>query len=119
MSADIFGIGFDAMGFAGRWHIFEMEVWDEDYFNMVTQAYIDIKSNSSGTFQFGLVEGGIDGKVVNYPDGKRFEFTWEGNDENDPASGSGWVRLKGEDLLEGEFRIHLSDDSTFLAQRAE
>jgi len=107
------------MGFAGRWHIFEMEGWDEDYFNMDVQAYIDIKRDDLGTFQFGLVQGEMDGKVVDHPDGKRFEFTWEGNDECTPVSGSGWVRLRGEDLLVGEFRIHLCDDSTFSAKRAE
>lgn len=63
------------MEFAGKWHIFEMEVWDEDYFNMDVQAYIEIKRDNLGTFQFGLVEG--------------------------------------------EFRIHLGDDSTFSAKRAE
>ena len=85
---------------------------------MVVQAYIDIKRDFLGTFQFGLVEGEMDGEVVDYPDGKRFEFTWDGNDECIPVSGSGWVRLKEEDLLEGEFRIHLGDDSTFSARRA-
>lgn len=106
-------------GFKGKWHIFEMEGWDEDYFNMEIQAYIEIKSDNLGIFQFGLVSGEIDGKVVNYPDGKRFEFTWEGNDECDPASGGGWIRLKDEDQLEGEFRIHMSDDSKFLARRVK
>ena len=50
---------------------------------------------------------------------KRFEFTWEGNDECDPACGSGWVGIKGKDLLEGEFRIHNGNSSTFLARRAK
>jgi hypothetical protein len=105
--------------FIGIWHIYEMEMWDEDYFNMEEQAYIKIDSNNLGDFQFGLVSGRIGGKVVDYADGKRFEFTWEGNDECDPACGSGWIRIKGEDLLEGEFRIHNGDDSTFLARRAK
>ena len=39
--------------------------------------------------------------------------------ECDPACGSGWIRIKEEDLIEGEFRIHLGDDSTFLARRAK
>lgn len=107
------------MDFAGTWHIFEMEMWDEDYFNMEVQAYIRIDSDKMGVFQFGLVSGDIDGKIVEYPDGKRFEFTWEGNDECDPASGFGWVRIKEKDLLEGEIRIHCGDDSTFLARRAK
>jgi hypothetical protein len=26
----------------GLWHIYEMEMWDEDYFNMEVQTYIEI-----------------------------------------------------------------------------
>ena len=109
----------EGMDFTGTWHIYEMKAWDEDYFNMEVQAYIRIDSNNLGDFQFGLVSGWIDGKLVDYADGERFEFTWEGNDECDPACGSGWIRIKEEDSLEGEFRIHLGDDSTFLARRAK
>ncbi len=108
----------EGMDFTGTWHIYEMEMWDEDYFNMEVQAYIKINSNNCGDFQFGLVSGEIDGKVVKYADGKRFEFTWEGNDECDLACGSGWIRIKEKDLLGGEIRIHNGDDSTFLARRA-
>ena len=96
-----------------------MEAWDEDYFNMDVQVYIRIDPNNLGVFQFGLVSGGINGKLVDYADGERFEFTWAGNDECDPASGSGWIRILEENFLEGEFRIHLGDDSTFLAIRAK
>lgn len=105
--------------FIGTWHICEMQEWDEDYFNMDVQAYINIKSCGSGCFQFGLVYGDIDGKVIDYADGKKFEFTWEGNDESDPESGSGWVRLKEKDALEGEFRFHRGDWSHFLARKAK
>ncbi|AUB59795.1 hypothetical protein BK009_03350 [Methanobacterium subterraneum] len=107
------------MSFIGTWHIYEMELWDEDYFNMEVQAYIEINSRNRGYFQFGLVSGKIDGNVVFCAGEERFEFTWDGNDECDPASGSGWVRMKEEDFLEGEFRIHLGDDSTFLAKRVK
>lgn len=110
------------MSFVGTWHIYEMQNWDEDYFNMEVQAYIEINSNNQGEFQFGLVSGGIDGRVVDdvkSKENKRFEFTWEGNDECDPASGSGWLRLNDKDSLEGEFKIHYGDSSTFSAQRAE
>lgn len=106
------------MSFKGMWHIYEMEGWDEDYFNMDVQAYIEIKPNNLGYFQFGLVSGELDGKIVDHPHGKRFEFTWEGYDECDHACGSGWVKLKKKDLLDGEFRIHKGDDSMFLARRA-
>lgn len=107
------------MSFTGTWYIYEMEMWDEDYFNMEVQAYIKIVSNSCGDFQFGLVSGEIDGKMVKYANETRFEFTWEGNDECDPASGSGWLRVKGKDMLDGEIRFHNGDSSTFLARRAK
>jgi hypothetical protein len=105
--------------FTGTWHIYEMEGWDEDYFNMDVQAYIKVQPNNIGYFQFGLVWGEMDGRLIDYPEGKRFEFTWEGNDECTPASGSGWLRIKEKDVLEGEFRIHLGDSSTFSARKAE
>jgi hypothetical protein len=109
----------ESMTFTGTWHIYEMEMWDEDYFNMEVQAYIKINPNNIGYFQFGLVCGQIDGKIVCYPDGDRFEFTFEGEDEGDPVSGFGWIKFKEKDAVEGEFRLHLGDDSTFSARRAK
>jgi len=98
------------------WHIYEMELWDEDYFNMEVQAYIEIASNGQGSFQFGLVSGQIDGKVVDYSQVKRFEFTWDGFDECDAVHGSGWIERKEANIIKGEFRIHCGDDSKFLAR---
>lgn len=106
------------MTFVGTWYICEMEMWDEDYFNMDVQAYIKIDSKNLGKFQFGLVWGEIDGKEVHHPDGDRFEFTFEGVDEGDPISGFGWIKLKEKDIVEGEFRLHLRN-STFSARRAK
>ncbi|MFC1715491.1 hypothetical protein ACFL6S_17610 [Candidatus Poribacteria bacterium] len=105
--------------FKGTWHIYEMETWDEDYFNMEVQAYIEIKPNGSGEFQFGLVSGLISGDVEKTGNEERFEFTFEASDEFDPVSGGGWLRLRDENSVEGKFRLHMGDDSTFLAKRAE
>jgi hypothetical protein len=105
--------------FAGTWHIYEMGQWDEDYFNMDIQAYVKIESDNNGHFQFGLVCGEIDGRIVDYADGKKFEFTWEGNEECDPVFGSGWVRKKDKAVLEGEFRFHRGDSSTFSAKKVK
>jgi hypothetical protein len=38
------------MSFTGTWHIYKMELWDEDYFNMDVQAYIEIKPDNHGLF---------------------------------------------------------------------
>ena len=95
-----------------------METWDEDYFNMEVQAYIEINERGSGDFQFGLVIGSIDGELVKDKSGEKSEFTWEGADENDEASGSGWVKLKDANTLEGKIKFHQEDSSLFAAERA-
>jgi hypothetical protein len=46
------------------------------------------------------------------------EFSWEGNDESDPASGRGWVVLGTAGRLVGHFYIHNGDDSAFVCDRA-
>jgi hypothetical protein len=75
----------------GLWHIYEMDMWDEDYFNMETQAYIEITPQNGSEFQFGLVTGSIDGYLEDNNGKGRFVFTWDGSDEMDEASGSGWL----------------------------
>jgi hypothetical protein len=105
------------MKFAGTWFITEMEMWDADYFNMEVQAYLQIDSNGIGDFQFGLVSAGLDGEVVKFGSTERFEFTWEGVDEMDPVSGSGWMKMSKPDQVEGRLKIHLGDGSTFSAVR--
>ena len=102
------------MKYEGTWHITEMETWGDDYLNMEVQAYIRIRRDGSGEFQFGLVSGQIDGEVV----GDRFEFTWDGNDECDEASGSGWLEMESRNKLEGKIKIHHGDSSTLAAERA-
>lgn len=106
------------MKFKGLWHITEMEAWDEDYFNMEEQAYIEIDQRGSGKFQFGLVAGCIDGEVVKDQAGEKLEFTWEGNDECDQAFGGGWLKLQDQNTLEGKVKIHGGDSSLFTAKRA-
>jgi len=103
----------------GLWHIHEMEMWDKDYFNMEVRAFVRIDKGNTGAFQFGLVSGGIDGRIIKSKEGYRFEFTWDGSDELDPESGSGWFVLKNKDVIEGEFKIHLGDVSKFSARRAK
>lgn len=106
------------MKLAGTWHITEMENWDEDYFNMEVQAYFKIDEAGAGDFQFGLVTGAIDGEIVQDESGEKLEFTWEGCDENDEAFGSGWLKLKNQNTLEGKIKFHQGDSSLFSAKRA-
>ena len=107
------------MKYEGLWHITTMELWDEDYLNMEVQAFIRIKREGGGEFQFGLVSGQIDGEVMKTAAGERFEFTWEGNDECDPASGRGWLAMTAKNELGGKIKIHHGDSSTLAAKRAK
>ncbi len=60
------------MKLTGLWHIYEMDMRDEDYLHMEVQAYIQIKESGSGEFQFGLVTGYIDGDWVRWGLGDRW-----------------------------------------------
>lgn len=101
----------------GKWRITGMSSWDKEYCDMEVPAYLNIGKNLMGDFQFGLVSGQIDGRIVKRQSEEYFEFTWEGNDECDPASGSGWLKARDESNVEGEIKLHLGDDSTFQAKR--
>jgi hypothetical protein len=104
--------------FVGTWHIYEMEMWDEDYFNMEVQAYVEVRSGNLGNFQFGLVTGSLDGYIEREVGDEKFAFTWEGRGEMDPVSGSGWMKLNGENEVEGLINTHKGDRSSFKARRA-
>lgn len=104
--------------FVGMWHIYAMELWDASYFNMERQAFIEVRPDNLGSFQFGLVTGALDGTVEGEPTRQRFVFTWQGNDEMDPVSGSGWLKLKDPDTVLGQFALHEHDRSKFKARRA-
>jgi len=102
----------------GNWRITEMESWDADYFDMEVPAHITIRKDLTGEFQFGLVQGELDGRVEPNGDATRFEFSWSGFDENDPMTGRGWLQVIG-DQAEGRIFIHLGDDSGLKAERMQ
>jgi hypothetical protein len=82
------------MRIAGRWRITEAELWDYDALNLVAPAYIDFTGNGSGSFGFIAVQGEMDCREVERDGLPGVEFSWEGNDECDPASGRGWAVLE-------------------------
>ena len=104
--------------FVGKWRIVEMEVWDQDYVDMEVPGYIRIDSEGIGRFQFGLVSGGIDGRVEHHGVTVRFDFSWSGQDENDPALGRGWAVIEDGELR-GRIYLHMGDDSAFRAIKSK
>jgi hypothetical protein len=103
--------------FTGRWHIVSMTEWDEDFINAEVQGFILFDEKGGGEFQFGYVRGDMDCRSTTRGGEPAVEWTWDGNDENDPAQGRGWAVLKG-DELHGMILFHGGDDSGFVATRA-
>lgn len=100
----------------GRWRITWMEQWDQDFVDAEVEGYFEFGPRGSGKFQFGYVQGGIDYRVVERDGKPAVEFSWDGNDEMDPAQGRGWAVRDG-DEIEGMIFIHRGDESQFRAKR--
>lgn len=101
----------------GNWRITGMDVLDADYVDMEVPAYITIRKDLTGEFQFGLMQAQLDGKIESANASSRLAFSWSGFDENDPVNGRGWLTATG-DQAEGRIFIHLGDESGFKAERA-
>ena len=103
--------------FHGRWHIVSMTEWDEDYIHGEVRAFIEFDDTGGGSFQFGYVRGIMDCREATRDGKPCIEWSWEGNDEMDPAQGRGWAAVEG-DRLDGMIFFHQGDDSGFEATRA-
>lgn len=71
-------------------------------------------NKTGGEFALDCLTGAIHGVC----DGSAVEFTWTGNDEMEPANGSGWAQLQDDGSLEGEISLENGDDIPFIARRA-
>jgi hypothetical protein len=96
------------MSVQGKWRGVEIP----DYDMAVPGAYI-LFGMSGGEFAFDCLTGSIHGVC----EGDAVEFTWEGNDEMEPASGRGWAELQDDGSLEGEIYLDNGDDIAFIARR--
>ena len=93
-----------------------MELWDQEYRDLMVPAYITFNRNGSGEFQFGTVEGWMDCRFGSKDGFPSVEFSWDGQNDNDHGSGRGYAVLRGQ-RLEGRIFIHCGDDSGFLAEK--
>ena len=102
--------------FAGRWRIVSMSEWDSDFIDAEEEGYFEFDPKDSGQFRFGYVHGDIDYRLTKRDGEPAVEWSWEGNDEMDPAQGRGWAIIKGS-ALHGMLFFHNGDDSEFVARR--
>jgi hypothetical protein len=103
----------------GGWRITEMELWDSESIDLLGPACIEINADGTGTFQFIAVEGNLDRRFNEPGADTAIEFSWDGNDESDHASGRGWINLSPDDSLHGRIFFHMGDDSSFRATRVQ
>lgn len=101
----------------GRWGITEMDVWDRDALDLVGPAFIDFRTDFTGEFGFIAVGGWMDCREAMVDNCPGLEFSWDGNDECDPASGRGWSALQADGSLKGHIFFHMGEDSAFRAER--
>ena len=106
-----------AKAFRGRWRIVEMEVWPDDYLDLIEPAHSAFEGDTDGVFVFGAVKGWLDVRYGARDGAACAEFSWEGHNDADPASGRGWATIGTAGRLVGHLFIHNSDDSPFVAER--
>ena len=102
--------------FVGRWRITWMEQWDQKFVDAEVEGFFEFEPDGLGSFQFGYVRGQIDYRLSMYEGQPRLEFSWNGNDEMDPAEGRGWATTDG-DQIDGMLFFHRGDESKFTATK--
>ena len=96
------------MSVRGKWRVVEIPDYDmalSGRLHPVRQEWWGVRLQLS----HGSIHGVCEGDAV--------EFTWQGNDEMEPASGRGWAELQDDGSLEGEICLDNGDDISFIARR--
>ena len=101
----------------GRWRITEMDNWDQETIDLVQPGFIEFGEDGLGGLSFIVVTGELDCRNADRDGRPGVEFSWQGSDEGDEASGRGWAALNADGTLEGHVYFHLGDDSAFRAER--
>ena len=109
----------DASAFLGYWKITEMEMWAQDYVDLVVPGFIEFQMEDQhlmGSFQFGTVSGGLHCALRDVGGETFVEWSWQGQHDTDPGCGRGWASLVHDELV-GRIFIYSGDDSAFRATR--
>jgi hypothetical protein len=94
-----------------------MDHWDNDLLDLGEEAYLTFRGAADGEIAFGALAGQLDVRYGARDGSACAEFSWEGQKENDPACGGGWVVLGTAGRLVGHLYIHKGDDSGFVCER--
>jgi hypothetical protein len=94
-----------------------MDLWDDEDVGLVAPGFIEFGPNHSGSLGFVAVQGVIDWRETSRDGRSGLEFSWDGFDDSDPASGRGWAVLEDDGSVRGHIYFHLGDDSGFRGKR--
>jgi hypothetical protein len=102
---------------AGRWRITHMDEWDQEFVDAEVEGFVRFDPDGGGEFQFGYVHGRMTCEQTERGGKPAVEWSWDGNDEMEPASGRGWVTLQDDDTLKGKLFFNRGDSSGFTAKK--
>ena len=103
----------------GAWRIVEMDLWDRESIELMGPAPMEFGGDDTGQFRFIAVEGSMDCRHEQRDGSPYVGFSWEGDDDGEPAHGRGWATLANNGSLHGHMYFHMGDDSAFRAVRAD
>jgi hypothetical protein len=96
-----------------KWRLVEMELWDQEFIDLVQPGFIAFGRSGSGEMGFGAVELTLDWKA---DANSKVSFSFHGFDEGDEVSGRGWAKVTL-DRMTGRIDFARGDNSGFIASR--
>jgi hypothetical protein len=97
------------MSVRGKWRVVQTPDCD-----MAGPSSYILFAKDGGEFALDCLTGSIHGRC----EGDAVEFTWDGSDEMEPATGHGWAGTRADGSLEGEISLEGGDDIAFIARRS-
>jgi hypothetical protein len=91
----------------GKWQIVESATWPRAHLDLCGPAFLLIDADGTGEMAFGALTASVNSGV---------DFDWNGADEGDQVTGTGWADLRDDGWLEGEIAYDNGDDTTFIAK---
>jgi hypothetical protein len=88
--------------FLGAWRIDTMELWAKDAIELLGPGTFIFDDEAFGEFRCIAVRGWMDCRFGDRNGRPLVEFSWQGKDERDDASGRGWAIIDETGTLGGE-----------------
>lgn len=77
-----------AVSLAGKWRITQRDLWGHEAIDLVGPAFTGFGHGRSGSFRFIAADAWMDCRHEERNGRPYVEFTWDGNDDCDPATGA-------------------------------